>query len=864
MNPAASATAGRAAGAAPARLQAAGLALVGLELAAVLAVVWQYQLESRTFFDVMLLASGGFVVHALLPQAWRLGFFVALSFAAVVVAFGAADAAWLIGFGLVLIGICHLPLAMRWRVVLLLACGGLFALFRSEVVRGPWGSAIWPILGSMFMFRIALYLHALAHEETRPTPARTLAYFFMLPNVCFPLYPVVDYLGFRRNYYDRDAGLIYETGVKWIVRGLVQLVLYRYVYTFLTLDAMELRSLGDLVQFLLSTFGLYLRVSGQFHLICGMLYLFGFRLPETHHLYFLASSFTDFWRRINIYWKDFMMKLVYYPSFFALKKHGTTFALAGATVVVFFGTWILHSYQWFWLRGGFPLEPQDALFWGILGALVVAGSLREMKRPASRKLGAKPAAGWSFSRAWRTVATFTAICVLWSLWSAESVVGWLLMWTAAGSATPAQVLVLLALLAGGFVVAGRHWDARDTTRDAALPLADWRRWLPLASLALLLGIGAFEVYAPHAPRLAATIAGVQRSTLNTRDAALQQKGYYENLDNASRMSVQLWGVTGRKPADWIHLGDTAAYKVRHDFVRGELVPSASITFNGQPLSTNSRGMRDAERTVDKRAGTYRIAVLGPSLVMGSGVRDDETFTRVLEQRLNAAGDGVRYEVLNFGIAAYALTQQLAILDERVFRFGPDAVVFTDSPYLVGPATQHLLHALGHRWPITEPALARLLSDIGVTALARDGVAVPFDAGRALFEAAGVKTRMPWIEADRRLRQAGDRIVRATLDEMALRVRATGAVPVFLALNGVSDPPAHDVPALRDAAAAGMVVFDLYALWRGRDQDALRIASWDNHPNPQGNRVVAERLHGLVREHAVALRLPQAAAAAPAR
>jgi len=67
---------------------------------------------------------------------------------------------------------------------------------------------------------------------------------------------------------------------------------------------------------MVSTFLLYLRISGQFHLVIGMLYLFGFRLPETHHRYLLASSFTDFWRRINIYWKDFMMKLVYYPSFF--------------------------------------------------------------------------------------------------------------------------------------------------------------------------------------------------------------------------------------------------------------------------------------------------------------------------------------------------------------------------------------------------------------------------------------------------------------------------------------------------------------------------------------------------------------------
>ncbi len=63
-------------------------------------------------------------------------------------------------------------------------------------------------------------------------------------------------------------------------------------------------------------------MSGQFHIIVGMLHLFGFNLPETHHSYFLASSFTDFWRRINIYWKDFMMKIFFYPAYFALSKRG--------------------------------------------------------------------------------------------------------------------------------------------------------------------------------------------------------------------------------------------------------------------------------------------------------------------------------------------------------------------------------------------------------------------------------------------------------------------------------------------------------------------------------------------------------------
>ena len=832
------------------------LALVCAELALVLLVIWRYQLESRTFFNVIALAFGGFVIHSLLPLPYRLGFFVALSLVTVLLAFGPVDGGWLILLGLVLIAICHAPVRLGLRVLLLALTGGLFALFRAEIVHGPWSVAIWPILGSMFMFRLALYLHALEHDEKQPTVTRTLAYFFMLPNVCFPLYPVVDYLSFRRNYYDRDATPIYETGVKWIVRGLIQLVLYRYVYVFLAGDATELHTLGELVQFLLATFLLYLRVSGQFHLICGVLYLFGFRLPETHHLYYLASSFTDFWRRINIYWKDFMMKLVYYPSFFRLKKYGPTMALVAATLIVFAGTWLLHSYQWFWLRGGFPLVAQDGLFWGLLGVLVVIGALREMKRSRPRKLGSAPAR-WSFSLAWRTVATFCALCVLWSLWSAESLMTWLLMWGAGANTSARELLVLAAMIVAGLAVAGRPWQNLDAGKVTADSSFGWRDLAPLLGLLALLALSARDWYTPVAPRLASTVAALQRSTLNARDAALQQKGYYENLDNQSRMSAQLWNVTAQKPAHWTSLDNAGAYHVRNDFLRGELRPNVRVMFNDQLLTTNAWGMRDPERTLAKPAGTYRIALLGPSYVMGSGVADADTISRLLEERLNSqvpAATRRTFEVLNFGVAAYALTQQLAILDEKVLRFQPDAVVFVDSANLTAPMMQHLLNTIAFHQGAHFTRLNEALLSSGAIALGRDGLAVPFDTTRSLLERLGVPTRMPWGEAEQRLRRSAEGIRRATFEEMVAIVRAHGAVPVFLGLDTVTEPPEHPVSALREAADAGMLVFDLFDLWHGRNFDSLRVAAWDNHPNAAGNALIAQRLCKLIHLHAQELRV----------
>ncbi len=831
------------------------ITLVSSQIALALLVIQQFQLESRTFFRVMLLGAAGFFVHALLPLRYRLPFFTLLSLAAIIVAFGARDGASLIVLGLVLIAICHLPARMAVRVLLLLGIGVLFAIWRMEFLPAPWSVAIWPILASMFMFRLMLYVRALRHGKMPPTTAQTLAYFFMLPNVCFPLYPVIDYETFIRTYYDRDASRIYATGVRWLVRGMLHLILYRFVYLHLTRDPAGLRTVGDLVQFLLATFLLYLRVSGQFHLIAGVLHLFGFRLPETHRLYYLASSFTDFWRRINIYWKDLMMKLVYYPTYFQLRRRGETMALVVSTSVVFLATWFLHSYQWFWLRGGFSLEPQDALFWGILGGLVVFASLREIKHTPRRRLGRSPA--WSLSLAMRRGSVFATICVLWSLWSAESLPAWLTMWSVAGNVSWRDLLIVVGLVFAGLLVAGREWGGKETNDNSMVP---FYRQPALHSTALLLGMliaGNRDLYQQHIPGLAATVASLEGSTLNARDAALHHRGYYEKLDNVSRMSAELWDIQAKKPAHWVGLSSTEAYRARNDFRRGELRPGVRIVFEDRPLTTNRWGMRDRDYPLAKPRGVYRIALLGPSHVMGSGVADGETFADFLEERLNqstAPGASRRYEVLNFGLAGCSLVEQLAILEERTWAFEPDAVFVTDSPGLIEPVIGHMIHVILSRADVPYPELEALVRGMDINALEAPGFPMPFESARAILGAFGVETRMPGREAFVKLLPAADHIVQWTLKRIAAVTREHGAVPVFVGLDNVKDPPATEMRALRDADASGMLVFNLLDLWQNHDKSALRIAEWDEHPNAAGSRLIAERMFELIQEHQRELRL----------
>ena len=98
----------------------------------------------------------------------------------------------------------------------------------------------------------------------------------------------------------------------------------------------------------------------------------------------MASSVSDVWRRINIYWKDFLAKLFFYPTFFALRGWGRRLALAVASLRVFVATWLLHSYQVFWLRSELPLSWNDAVLW-LTAGVVVAVNLQLDLRETSGK-----------------------------------------------------------------------------------------------------------------------------------------------------------------------------------------------------------------------------------------------------------------------------------------------------------------------------------------------------------------------------------------------------------------------------------------------------------------------------------------------
>jgi hypothetical protein len=823
-----------------------GFIAVAVQLALAVFLLHRYKIESEAFRMIAVIVLGGFVVQHFLPMKLRIPLFLALSIASIAYVFGMergqwvastglARTAWLLGLGIALIGICHLPIPFAARAGVLALAGAVLAIFRKGLVPTNIDAlgAVWPILGAMFMFRIMVYLYDLEHEKERPQILRSLSYFFLLPNICFPLFPVIDYKTFCRSHFNEEALLIYQKGLTWIFRGIVQLVLWRLVYYQYYLQPGEVASGTDIVRFMVFNFLLYLRVSGQFHMVIGLLHLFGFNLPETNRRYALASSFTDYWRRVNIYWKDFIMKLFYYPASFRLKSWGPKQSVIWATVYAFVFTWALHSYQWFWLRGDFPIIPQDILFWGILGALVILNSLREMTHGRKRTLG-KRAFTWKDATllGLRTASTFLLLITLWSIWNCDSVEQWGAMWKLADVGTFVWLAITLAIVGLLAVVMEGGWRQSSAAPAPKLKKADAPAKFPLRQTVLacvvpfvvLYVVSSGRVIAASGPTVAPFLASLSMTQLNLGEQQQLERGYYEDLMDVSRFNSQLSDAYAGKPPEFKRLDQTDAVRLTNDFRWQELVPSKKTEVNGHTITTNQWGMRDREYERTKPPGTYRIALIGSSHVMGWGVGDGENFESIVEKRLNeefANKPWARYEILDFGVNGYSPICQLGVLDKRVFDFNPDAVYF-------------VAHSNDPYWAMQRFAKSYRL-----------GVPPPYPELRAIADKADIGAKTPERWAEGRLNPYWPDMVAWSYLQIAEKARAHGAQPVFLFLPAAVTEKGErfkDVERLLDfGKKAGFVEIYLGDVYKNANPTEVAVAPWDAHPNALGHKMIGDAL-----------------------
>ncbi|MBI5584192.1 MAG: SGNH/GDSL hydrolase family protein [Deltaproteobacteria bacterium] len=822
-----------------------GLALVFVQVAAIAGVLHGLDLQTAAFRRVVDLAAVGFVVNHLLPLRWRLRFFVFLSAGAVFLVMGGAYAIWwdfalavpralaILAYGGALIGAVYLPIGFWRRVGLILALAGLAALFRVQVLGDGTLAIVWPVLAAMFMFRLITYLYDLSTAPQPPPLGSTLAYFFLLPNVCCLLFPVVDFKTFRRSYYNEEPLVIYQRGTRWMARGVIQLLAYRFVELHLYLPAALVHDGAGLIQFILTNSLLYLKVSGLFHLIAGLLLLFGFNLPKTNHRYFLASSFTDYWRRVNIYWRDFILKVFYYPTFFRLKTR-PLLALGTATLLSFVATWALHLYQSWWLKGKVAVTGPDVLFWLILGLLVLGNAFWEMKRSRGRKLATnryRPAA--AFRLALQTAGTFACISLLWSLWSSPSLASWLALWrfadgdTLLGGAAALAVIMAVKILMET-LPAGKKKNA-PASAGQTLPLRLLRKDLAWVALPMLLLLAANR-FVDKTPDEQYPWQLVEETlVLGDSKETERHQGYYENLLQQDEANQQLWETFYRLPfQDYTGFSPTRPVG---DFRFLEPIPSSAARAYDTEFRTNRWSMRDREYPPVKPEGTFRIALLGSSHVMGWGVPQKEVMGTLLAERLNSPRStprsGRSWEVLNFAFNGYSPLSQVALMKNRIQNFAPDLVLYVAHTIELQWAGRDLAKAVRQQVPIPQDELSRIL------------------------ETARVDRRSPQILAQTRLRPFERDLVSWAYRELVAECRLLQAQPIFvflplpyqLPLNAERSALAAELKKL--AADTGFGLIDLTDIFDHQDPRTLltrpRNEMW-THLNGRAHQQVAERLY----------------------
>jgi len=117
------------------------------------------------------------------------------------------------------------------------------------------------------------------------------------------------------------------------------------------------------------------------------------------------------------------------------------------------------------------------------------------------------------------------------------------------------------------------------------------------------------------------------------------------------------------------------------------IPGKLVTWRLEGYSRESfskAGWRDVERTVEKPANTYRVALIGDSATESLQVPLEQVWATIAEKQINLDLAAIKdkqpnsnpphVEVINFGVSGYSTSQELLLLQKEVVKYKPDLIV----------------------------------------------------------------------------------------------------------------------------------------------------------------------------------------------
>jgi GDSL-like Lipase/Acylhydrolase family len=251
-----------------------------------------------------------------------------------------------------------------------------------------------------------------------------------------------------------------------------------------------------------------------------------------------------------------------------------------------------------------------------------------------------------------------------------------------------------------------------------------------------------------------------------------------------------------------------------------------------------------------RPGVVRVAVIGDSFTEGMGVKEEDTYGRVLHRLLNTGAEAGHWEVFNCGRRGYDFPA-IHDLFEAVLALEPDVVIYG---MVLNDAVRsdqfQARQAYLNDWILDRGRMVRDEDDrrpgpwdLRLSAFVRDRVEsyrVGRDTTRWYRDMYGAPNREGWERTQAYLRdmngQAHARGVRFLVASWPLLVGLEGRYPFADVSETIG----------RFCLSAGIARKDLLSALYGQPDESLWVHPVDHHPNETAHRLVGESLVEPVR------------------
>ncbi len=270
-------------------------------------------------------------------------------------------------------------------------------------------------------------------------------------------------------------------------------------------------------------------------------------------------------------------------------------------------------------------------------------------------------------------------------------------------------------------------------------------------------------------------------------------------------------------------------------------PQTRGIYNGAYFRTNAFGFRGPDIIRILRPGVFRIAVIGDSVAMGSGVANDEVYISVATAWLNEIYASPRFEYLNLALSGLDIPHIANRAIRHAGRFQPHLLVYgvtlndIQGPNYVRSAKRNLEATRDryHRYASSPSYFLRLVWP-GLQSF-RDRFFPGSDSYMAEVLYNFLENDAAWNDFVTELRRLNDFSRRAGIKLVLFQHTPLTYLNLFHPFFPVYDK-------IRNAAATmGIPTISSFDDHAGRDELSLWVSNFDPHPNNEGHHILASAL-----------------------